>query len=793
MVGMGRRRGKSTQGGEALMLVVGAVIAAVVAIYRFVVENVLVLGTIAIVCGGIYLTIRAIFRVGPRRGPAEVPACGPEFEINVPPLSAKTNPSRQNSTLARWVRADERVKLGNVEIGGGLFYLGDGVAVPGGVTAQYAINPNLSAQAQRADIGGSSMPYWPSYADMSPAARRAFLDWMLGGRRDPAYGIGLVFIFFYGLEHRMFVEQGDDAASLVDEVKRLLAIYGANGSFHHYANNFLDLANAQLSARIDLPPLSPERVAGPDMDLPTRLYLGAKLAHSPTLTSADDALRWVLAMPDAHLRTPAVRCFDEFAALWTKRFTERYPNGLPVKTQQRISLQYRAASGAFNVAIHGRHEQYPDVSGLTKQLDTLRNLVEDCTIELDPFSRFVGRKPNLRNSIVARGLLPADIWQQSGSQAIADFRRQVETVLGTQGRGSATAQHIFEMAGFEVPAIGKIPATSAEVLGRALDAIDVAIEPDLRYGSSIPRADEQVFVFRAANGGPVDPARATFRAARTQVEVAVLAAGSDGDACYEEVQRTINRIRATPDLSGVEQARLIAFAVTAFNSPPKQTRVFRKLAEVGEAERQAIADAAVAVVGGDGSIDVGEVKFLERLHRTLGLPREAVYQNLHQATAERTDEPVSISEEARSAGIRIPKEPVNSPLELASGEGINIDAAKLARTRRETEAVSALLSDIFSEETDQPPTSERDEKIALQGLDGPHSELVQLLEQRGSMTRSEFDRHARDMRLLPDGAIERINDWSFECFDDALIEDGEEVVLAPHLRGRISEMKDKAA
>ena len=214
---------------------------------------------------------------------------------------------------------------------------------------------------------------------------------------------------------------------------------------------------------------------------------------------------------------------------------------------------------------------------------------------------------------------------------------------------------IFEMAGFEVATSGKIPTAAAEELERALDVIDVALEPDPRYGSSVPRADEQVFIFRAANGGPVDPSRPAFRAARTQVEVAVLAAGSDGDACYEELQRTISRIRATPDLSGVEQARLIAFAVTTFNSPPKQARVFRKLQEVGEAERQAIADAAVAVVGGAASIDIGEVKFLERLHKSLGLPSEAVYQSLHRAAAERVDEPVSISEEARAAGIPIPE------------------------------------------------------------------------------------------------------------------------------------------
>ncbi|MFX9995561.1 TerB N-terminal domain-containing protein, partial [Acinetobacter baumannii] len=80
-----------------------------------------------------------------------------------------------------------------------------------------------------------SMSYWPSYTDMSPAARRAFLDWMQDGRRNPAYGIGHVFMFFYGLEHRLFVDRGDDAVLLVREVERLLTIYGSNNSFRGYA------------------------------------------------------------------------------------------------------------------------------------------------------------------------------------------------------------------------------------------------------------------------------------------------------------------------------------------------------------------------------------------------------------------------------------------------------------------------------------------------------------------------------------------------------------------------------
>jgi tellurite resistance protein len=271
-----------------------------------------------------------------------------------------------------------------------------------------------------------------------------------------------------------------------------------------------------------------------------------------------------------------------------------------------------------------------------------------------------------------------------------------------------------------------------------------------------------------------------------------LAADADGEASIEELQRTIARIRAASDLSGVEQARLIAFAVTTFNSPPKRARVMRKLAEIGESERQAIADAALAVVGGNRNPDVGEVKFLERLHKSLGLPKEALYQGLHQAAAPPSDEPVPISEERRIAGVPIPKEaPAASPAQRTAAT-VKIDVARLARTRKETDAVSALLADIFAEEPAPAPVAP-EPASALDGLDPQHTELLELLELRGSMTRAEFDRHAKELRLLPDGAIERINDWSFDRFEEALIEDGDEVVVAMHLRSRIAEMKEKAA
>jgi hypothetical protein len=220
----------------------------------------------------------------------------------------------------------------------------------------------------------------------------------------------------------------------------------------------------------------------------------------------------------------------------------------------------------------------------------------------------------------------------------------------------------------------------------------------------------------------------------------------------------------------------------------------KRLAERSDAEREAIANAAVAVIGGADSVNPGEVKFLERLHKALGLPKERVYSELHRATP-RSDEPVAITQERRETGIPIPKKEEAAVSSVLGG--VKIDAGRLARTQRETEAVSELLANIFEEDvapvsiTPSPVSSAG--TIAFDGLDQPHAELVELIELKGTISRSEFDQRAREMKLLSDGALERINDWSFDRFEEPLLEDGDDIVMVPHLRGRLAELRETTA
>jgi TerB N-terminal domain len=90
------------------------------------------------------------------------------------------------------------------------------------------------------------MGYWPSYSEISSGARRAYLNWLAGGRRDPEADIGFVFLFFYGLERRAIIDGAKDEPAQADwpviaaELRRLLSIYGEKShSFRRYAGEAL--------------------------------------------------------------------------------------------------------------------------------------------------------------------------------------------------------------------------------------------------------------------------------------------------------------------------------------------------------------------------------------------------------------------------------------------------------------------------------------------------------------------------------------------------------------------------
>lgn len=120
-----------------------------------------------------------------------------------------------------------------------------------------------------------------------------------------------------------------------------------------------------------------------------------------------------------------------------------------------------------------------------------------------------------------------------------------------------------------------------------------------------------------------------------------------------------------------------------------------------------------------------------------------------------------------------------------------VDAARLAAIRAETAAVSSVLADVFDDAEAPAPAAAASEGVSpaaaaeaperYAGLDPRHGQFLHELAARESWPRAEFDRLAREFGLMPGAAMENLNAWAFERFDEPLVEEGDPVQLNLHL------------
>lgn len=723
------------------------------------------------------------------RPASPTPSPKPAWERSAQPERSVATPSR-----GRWIAPGETIEVAGFRYAGGMVYFGKVLEAPrGGGVDNSLIDPSLKVAAYSPDRAGHTMYYWPSYSQIQPQARRAYLEWLAGGRKDPEVGIGYVFLFFYGLERRLFVERvREDFPAIAVEVRRLVSIYGGNGSFHGYAKRLLDTLEVMSTQHDIRPALSPDMRVGYEMPMAARIYLG-RLLDGGAAFEADDALVWLLGSPETGLRTPATRCFDELLQLWRLRFAERYPNGLKVRApKSRLKMKYRPASGNFEIDVDVRlgGRELPDVAALSAPLANLHQILDGCTDELGAYSRFLGKNPEGHGTVEAAHLLPKELFASVGGQ-VAEARQTIEALFEGRSLATVRTELLLETLGIELPAGAKVNTAMANQVGAFLDRIDVGHEPDRRYGPSGPATGGRVLLFKASGGAPVDGEAASYKAARTMLEISAMAAHADGEVAEAEFTAIRTDLRNATGLSEIERARLLAHASILLKDGPRQQSALGRLAKLPDAEKRQAAKSAVAAVLADGHASPTEVKFLEKLYKTLGFPVDDVYASLHRGGVE-VDAPVAVSKAEPSRGVPIPERPAPA---APKSNVVEIDAARLERIKAETSAVSSLLADIFVEDTPPPPVpvvSPTSGPAAFKGLDEAHGDLLAAILSVGSIARGDFDDRARALRLLPDGAIETINEWGFETFDEPVIEDDDDVAVAGHLRSQLEQL-EKAA
>ena len=639
------------------------------------------------------------------------------------------------------------------------------------------IVPNLPTAKSGPDIAGESMPYWPSYCGISPSARAAYLDWLASGRSDQRYGPGHVFLYFYGLERRFFMDTpgAEEKRLLIAEVERLLRIYGANSSVRGYLGTFLDVANATLAPAGETEPRF--ETTGYEIPLGLRITIG-RMASEGLPLNADWLLSWYFAHPEYLLRTPANRAFPEFRSLFTLLFDEQCPKGLKIPVPKRaLRARYRAASSDFELDLINHLGNIPDVTRISQPLNVAKKLVDEATDALSKYSRFIGRNPEGRGTIEAHALLPERLWPLFPCAEMEDLRHWTEEVIKAGGL-SPVNQVIERLEGVPPEKISKRQLTDA---ADAWVRLSVGMAPDPRFALRSPKYGEPVVLFRLPEGvTTLDDVSSKYRSILVAIAICSFVAHADETVAATERSVLVATIDNATDLSETEHARLLANLQWMMTVQPDLTLFRRHLKDAPEDTPHELGQFVVAMAAADGVISTHEVKALEQLYKAIGLKTNGLYSALHSLTSK--NEPVTVlPASGQERGFAIPLPPD------ADGK-VNLNAERVASVMANTARVSSILGEIFQDDEpeEEPAETAQNNRGGFPGLDKKHiAFLGELLVQRHWEV-ADYETLARQFQLMPAGAVETLNEWSFDHFGDILIEEDDGYTVNPDVKTEIA-------
>ncbi|MDY7093092.1 MAG: TerB N-terminal domain-containing protein [Acidobacteriota bacterium] len=709
-------------------------------------------------------------------------------------LRGSTAPSRAHR--GPWLRPGEcwqppgrAVRVAGFDLPDGMVYVGEGLleADARWNTEPALIHPKLSLDRNHPDLTGESLPYWPSYRELTPAARAGYLGWLAGGRKAPQAPIGFVFLFFYGLERRLLVDPPilglteAEGSALRREIARLLEIYGNSSSFSGYASSLL----AYLEAETDqaLVSRSPG-FGGPSAGvLPTDAALAlGHLAVARAPIPPDWALAWLRGSPTVSLRTPVRRCWDLFRILFRIRYAKTFGDGLILRPNKtRLELSYYPASEG--IEHRTRKLDLPDVNCLSAPLRKLADLAESVTSELDSYSRWLSRRQDGDSPLHGLALLPAELTEEVQEARLDELKQWLEAQLEEGSTVLPGPKPLIRW--WPTKHEDRMLKKETTGLSQLLERLGVGLEPDVRFAGPMLKAGAPVVLFRQNETMGATPSK-EYVNATLLLHLASTVAAADGEIGAAEEEHLEGQLEEAFQLAAGERHRLRAHLKWLLAAPPGFAGIKKRTQKLSDSQRHELAMLCVTIAGADGRIDSEEVKILEKIYSLLGLDRQDVFSDLHQLTAgsPAAEEPVTVRPaDSREIGFALPQ-----PASPEDQGGFRLDPERVRQRMRESEESSRLLAEIFSEEEDEEVAAEPANPTATAGTAGPsvagldpaHQSLLEALPSEQELPLGEFERLAEDLGLLANSALDVVNEAALDLCDEPLLEGEDPLEINPY-------------
>lgn len=540
--------------------------------------------------------------------------------------------------------------------------------------------------------------------------------------------------------------------------------YGENNSFRRYSSELLTAARL-LHA---IPSPAPEVTADTGWGTTQHLAIAQVVAARQPLP-ADLAFLWARALSDEARSSTWNVVLPELKSRFAQIYSARYPTGLEIPPgRSRLEVRYRWAcpDGGQDTV----RTDLPDITRTVAPVRPLIGILQEALDELTELRRV--RRGKNRTAVAELIAMPEALRAQEVlPDAFRPLANQIDELLTDSPHALISTKDILSACGLNhLTKIGKRDATT---LAQALAALGYGMEPDVRFLAQSPTVNGANVVFRLAVDASRSPTPA-YAAALLLVQSALTVAGSSDEISESELQTAVRAIEAQFVLPDSERQRLEAHIHWLRVNPPSIARLESRVRQLPAPQREAFAGVLVDIAGADGHISPAEIRIIERFYRALGLEPSRMHADLHHASLGARGRPRSTDAHAA------------------------LDADVIARKLEETARVQSVLAQIFAEEESPEPRSTTPPSTVAEpdpaptsrlvaGLDPDHARLLQsvLDAEGGEWERSAFESICEALDLLPDGALEILNEASFTVVGEALLEGEDPLYLNDFARAEL--------
>lgn len=670
------------------------------------------------------------------------------------PKGKQPDISRGSLARASWLRPGELAVVAGINLPDGMVYIGNKYKSNRTGAEPAFINPSMDVAPEEIDISLPLIDNTPDYSTCSPEARKGYLQWLSDGRKSPNADISYVFLFFYGLEHRILIDAAIDPIAkkelpiLESEINRLLNIYGKNNAFNHYAQNllvYITRVNIDEKLYLSSPPATREA----STELPLALLVGlGQLALDQKPLPVEWALAWGEADPAINQNISMAHCADVFATLFCQRYQEQYGDGflLPVN-KTKLQIFYRPASaGLMGQEFLQQITDLPNVAVCKTHRDKLRAIFEVCQQELDIYNRFASINPKKKMSLEGQLLMPVALWSVA-------LKTELETIKTRVGYGllMVTLGELFLQLSTAcgTKPLERLSRSHVMALTYALASLQVGIEPDVRADNRTPVLQDTVALFPIESLVAESATFDAYRVTMLTVELACAAVMFDGRIGEPESIILTRHIDAWGFLSPGQRMRLKAYLQPGIRKNNTLLALKNNLEPLSLENRRVIARFLAHLLQVEGTITPQEVKFLERVYKRFALDSKWVYADLDSRAT-----------------------PMTLSLPSATVEVVT-DTDRVSLLKKESQELAKLLENLFIAATVATATTPDINPQSLVAITAhlPDSivTFLKLLISRDSWDREKLVDITADMEVKLDDALIEINRKIIAAFDAPLI------------------------